>query len=148
MWMDAQPSHERVPFHLLNSSFPAGTCENLITGHAVSWHPFFSSHKSSDIIQLPGGWNGAGVWIPQRQDPKTPSQQLMLQPVTDTGVWTSQTSTKPGPAVPPPCHSADTAFWGPLGTDLHLPKTPEYGPFNDRLHIAMPQLSWPKCPHA
>lgn len=75
--------------------------------------------------------------IPQRQDPKTPSQQLTLQPVIDTGVWTSQTSTKPGSAVPPPCHDTDTASWGPLGTDLHLPETPEYGPFNDRLHVAM-----------
>lgn len=40
--MDTWTSHERVPFHLLNSSFPAGTCENLTTGHAVSWHPFLA----------------------------------------------------------------------------------------------------------
>lgn len=143
MWMDTWTSHERVPFHLLNSSFPAGTCENLTTGHAVSWHPFFSSYKSSDVIQLPGGWNGAGLWIPQRQDLRTPSQRLTLQPVTDTGVWatqTIQTSTKPGPAVPLPCHDADTTSWGPLGTGLHLPKTPEYVPPDGRLRVAMP--SW------
>lgn len=77
--MATQTSHERVPFHLFHSSFPAGTCENFTTGHAVSWHPFFSSHKSSDIILLPGGWNGAGLGIPQRQDRTTPCQQLTLQ---------------------------------------------------------------------
>lgn len=53
--------------------------------------------------------------------PQTPSQQLTLQPVTATGLWTSQTSTKPGPTVPPPCHSTGTT----LRTNLHPPETPQ-----------------------
>lgn len=54
---------------------------------------------------------------------QTPSQQLTLQPVTATGLWTSRTSTQPGPTVPLPCHGADTT----LRTKLHLPETPQIG---------------------
>lgn len=36
MWLGAQLSHEGVPFHFLNTSFPAGTCEYLTTGRAVN----------------------------------------------------------------------------------------------------------------
>lgn len=50
---------------------------------------------------------------PTETELQDPIPSAHIAAVIDTGVWTSQTSTKAGPAVLPPCHN--TASWDPWG---------------------------------